>query len=802
MSDAPFGRSDSEDDIIEDYDDVVTFKGPCCKGRTPLERALLILIVLLLVIVIGLAVGLTRPTIIPQKEYCKTTQCVQAASSILAAMDPEAEPCTDFFQYACGGWVRKNPIPKGYHKWDRIQELSGQNLYVLKGLIDSTMPTQGQAEKKARYFYQSCMAERSTSASRVRTLQRFQELVEQEAGGWSTSRRTNSSQWFFVTALQQIHRLGAWPLFRVMMDVDERDPTRRYILKIDIGETVLPVDMYPPLDIPTPAPTPKPSPADNIFDNDNNNDNASNDTEDSGPNPFPSSTASPFSSTTTTTTTENPVQAAKRVKGLFVEETVHVLQALGFSAPAAQQRAALMADLEHRIAAATKGKAHVHDRLSLYNVLKVEELEANYTMFSWTQYFNTLGFSVTPEDEVVLFHPGYMAKLTTLVNTIRHSRAQLSVLRDYMAVTLVRSLKQYYDLSLFDMDNTEADWMEERWKRCTFYTNAALGFATGAVYVRGTGQEGNVDSIQKLISYVRGAFKEFILHKYWIDSKTRLKAEQKVDSIISKISYPSYILNTTFLDTYYQQFSVNSSDWFNNLINWRHFQLQRQNDELHKIPDREKSWIRPPVTVNAIYSPIRNDVIFPIAMFHLPYYIPDGPAAVNFGAMGSVIGHEITHAFDFQGRQYDEEGRLKNWWDPESSKNFGITTDCMVDQYNNIQVQGHNVNGDFTLDENIADNGGLRAAYYAFMKWIEENEEEAPLPGLNLTNYQAFFVSYAQMYCSKWTDMGLRLHLLTDPHSPGAARVNGVLANSKTFSWAYNCPVYSQMNAQIRCKVW
>ncbi|KAK7109172.1 endothelin-converting enzyme homolog isoform X2 [Littorina saxatilis] len=791
MSDAPFGRSDSEDDIIEDYDDVVNFKGTCCKDRTALERLLLVLIVLLIVVVVGLAVGLTRPEIIPRKDYCKSTQCVQAASTIMAAMDPEADPCQDFFQYACGGWVRQNPIPKGYHKWDRSQELSGQNLYVLKRYLDSDVPLKGKAENKTQTFYRTCIA--SQKASRQATLQRLRDLVK-GVGGWSVS--TATQKWHIDTALQRIHRLGAWPLFRIKVDVDERDPTRRYIVKIDLGETVVPTDMYPPLNVPSPPPsTPKPTPRPGTTTANNNNNS---DSEQITGMTMPTTP----STTPTTTTTEDPAKVVDRVKKLFVEETVYIMQALGFNSTAARQRARLMADLEHKIAAATEGKAHIHDRFSLYNVLTVGELEANFSMFSWTQYFAVLGLNVNPEDEVVVFHPGYLANLTALISAAQNSPDEKNVLRDYMVVTLVRSFKQYFDPALFDMEELEADSMQEPWKRCTFYTNKALGFATGAIFVRGTGQEGNVDEIQRLISYVRAAFKEFILRKFWIDTKTRLKAEEKVDSIINKISYPGYIMNTSFLDNFYQKFTVSPDNWFDNILNWRTFDRQRANIELMSIPDRQKSWIRPPVTVNAVYSPIRNDVIFPIAMFHLPYYIPNGPKAVNFGAMGSVIGHEITHAFDFQGRQYDAEGRLKDWWDPHSTESFGITTQCMVDQYNNIQVKGNDVDGDFTLDENIADNGGLRAAHYAFMKWLEEVGEEAPLPSLNMTHHQVFFLSYAQMYCSKWTDMGLKLHLLTDPHSPGAARVNGVLANSKTFSWAFQCPVYSTMNAQTKCEVW
>ncbi|GFR84335.1 endothelin-converting enzyme 1 [Elysia marginata] len=222
-------------------------------------------------------------------------------------------------------------------------------------------------------------------------------------------------------------------------------------------------------------------------------------------------------------------------------------------------------------------------------------------------------------------------------------------LRDYLALSVLRSFKQYFERDIFEIKNTEEDSIDEPWKRCTFYTNKAMGFSTGAMYVKSTGSEDGVKNMERLITFVKIAFKDHLLHKFWMDKDTQKRAEKKVDAIIDKISYPSYILNDTFLDKYYEKLVVVPHDWLANLASWRKFLLGAMNSELKAVPDRKTSWLRPPVTVNAFYSATRNDVIFPIAMFHLPFYIPDGPGAVNFGAMGSIIGHEITHAFDIQG---------------------------------------------------------------------------------------------------------------------------------------------------------
>ncbi|XP_059176890.1 endothelin-converting enzyme homolog isoform X2 [Physella acuta] len=753
MTEAPFGRSESDDDIVEDYEDSVSFKTPCLRSRTPLETLLLALLLVALVVIIGLAVGLTRPQVVPVTKYCQSPACVKSASSILSNVDWSVDPCTDFYRFACGQWIKTQPIPRGYHHWDRFQELSGHNLYVLSNLIE-TKPASGESFEKTRRFYQSCT---SSGSNKTDILQQFAQLID-DVGGWSYSKNDSFDEWSFMVALERIHQLGAWPLFKLLVEVDERDPTLQNIIKIDIGETVLPPDLIP------------------YQWNFTNNG---------------------------TTNNSVPIKDSIQLKKVFMAETIQLFRSFGANETDAKNRAEQMLEIEKIITSASAGYHHLHDRFSLYNVMTVAQLEFNYSMLLWPQYLNSLGFFVGTETEVVVLHPDYMARISHFLRDYYNGPIEKQrILRDYLAISLLRSFRPFFDKSIFEITETEEDEMEEVWKRCTFYTNKAMGFTTGALYVKGTDSEGSVEKMEKLITYVKNAFKDFLLNKYWMDKKTRGKAEEKVDAIIDKISYPSYILNNTFLDKYYENFDVKPYDWLSNLLSWRRFLLGNMNVDLHVVPDRKSSWMRPPVTVNAYYSPTRNDVIFPIAMFHLPFYIPDGPSAVNFGAMGSIIGHEITHAFDFQGRQYDGQGKLTDWWDEQTASNFLQTTACMKDQYSSMKVRGVNIDGDFTLDENIADNGGLRAAMFAYQLWVEEFGEELNLAGLNMSMYQVFYTSFAQMYCSKWTDSGLFYHLLTDPHSPGYARVNGPLSNSPTFNWAFQCPMASPMNPRTKCEVW
>ncbi|GFO50330.1 endothelin-converting enzyme 1 [Plakobranchus ocellatus] len=752
MTEAPFGsgRSDSdEDDIVEDYDEGVSFKTPCLRSRTHLERLLLVVLLVCFVIIIGLAVGLTRPQIVPVTKYCKTSSCVKAAGSLLSSIDWSVEPCNDFYKFACGQWLRTHPIPRGYHHWDRFQELSGHNLYVLSNLIDSNSPAGGSSFDKTRALYRSCMA--ATPERRQQILQQFTSLID-EIGGWSLSANNSLEHWSLMIGLEAVHKLGVWPFFKLKIEADEREPTKRNIIKIDLGETVLPSILKP----------------------------AVNTTDKNGSIPV-------------------EMKDADKLTNVFLDETIHLFTSFGDSIESAKARAHRMLKIEEHISKPMLQYHHVHDRFSLYNVMTVAEVEHNFTMVNWIQYLVVLGFHIEAETEVVVMYPDYMANITEFVLSFYHgSDDNKRDLRDYLALSVLRSFKQYFERDVFEIKETEEDSIEEPWKRCTFYTNKALGFSTGAMYVKSTGSEDSVKNMERLITFVKIAFKDHLLGKFWMDKVTRKKAEKKVDAIIDKISYPSYILNDTFLDEYYEKFKIVPHDWLANLVSWRRFLMEAMNKELKAVPDRKTSWLRPPVTENAFYSATRNDVIFPIAMFHLPFYIPDGPSAVNFGAMGSIIGHEITHAFDIQGRQYDGQGKLSDWWDEETSKRFQETTTCMKDQYSDITVKGARVDGDFTLDENIADNGGLRAAMFGYQMWTEDFGEELQLPGLNMSTYQIFYTSFAQMYCSKWTDAGLYLHLLTDPHTPGSARVNAALANSETFSWAFGCPLGSKMSPRTR----
>lgn len=219
------------------------------------------------------------------------------------------------------------------------------------------------------------------------------------------------------------------------------------------------------------------------------------------------------------------------------------------------------------------------------------------------------------------------------------------------------------------------------------------------------------------------------------------------------------------------------------------------------VPANKSEWEMGPPAVNAYYQPTKNQIVFPAGILQAPFYDVDHPQSLNFGAMGVVMGHELTHAFDDQGREYDKEGNLHQWWHNKTLWHFAERIQCFIDQYSNYTIDGENLDGKSTIGENLADNGGLKAAFNAYEGWMK-NHHELPLPGVSLNSRQLFFMGFAQVWCSVNTPEALRLQILQDPHSPSIYRVIGTLSNSYEFAREFNCPLGSPMNPEKKCTVW
>jgi predicted metalloendopeptidase len=294
-----------------------------------------------------------------------------------------------------------------------------------------------------------------------------------------------------------------------------------------------------------------------------------------------------------------------------------------------------------------------------------------------------------------------------------------------------------------------------------------------------------------------------------MDDKTKQHATEKALHIQSRIGYPEFIMDPLKLDLYYANLSVTNSS-FQNELSSRRFIVRRNMRKLSETPDKTE-WTDQPTDINAYYSHTKNAIIIPAGILQKPFYHYSFPKSLIFGAMGSIIGHELTHAFDNNGRRFDKNGNMFDWWSNKSSEEFDNRTKCFLQQYDDFVVNGQHVSGLLTLGENIADNGGLKLSYAAYNNWVKaygrnnvllEDSEDKLLPALNMTRDQQFFLSMAQTWCGSSTENIINLNLITNKHSIRRFRVVGMLTNMAAFYEHFNCVTSTDMNHGKRCGIW
>jgi putative endopeptidase len=322
-----------------------------------------------------------------------------------------------------------------------------------------------------------------------------------------------------------------------------------------------------------------------------------------------------------------------------------------------------------------------------------------------------------------------------------------------------------------------------------------LGEAVGQDWVAKNFPPAAKDNMEKLVQALEAALEEDIKHMDWMSDATKAEAQKKLDAFRDKIGYPEKWRD-------YSSVKIDRNHPVENVQQIAAFNDRRSLGKIGKPVD-EKEWDMTPPTVNAYYNPAMNDINFPAGILQPPFYDFKIDPAVNFGGIGVVIGHEMTHGFDDQGSQYDPHGNVRSWWTPEDKKQFNERTDCEVKEYSGFEVApGQNLNGKLTLGENTADNGGLRIAYQALMKTLADENVSTTEKIDGYTPAQRFFLGFGQVWCENVTEQAARLRAKTDPHSSGRWRANGSVQNFDEFGKAFGCKVGQPMMPANACRVW
>jgi putative endopeptidase len=644
------------------------------------------------------------------------------------AIDKSADPCGDFYQYACGTWMKNNPIPPDKSRWGRFDALYERNLYILRDILtEAQAPGKHTAiEKMVGDYYGSCMDESAIEKRGTAPLAPELEKIS-----------TIKSREDFIRQIASMHRNGTPALFAFYPQPDMHDSAQT-IAYLDQGGITLPDRDYYIKD--------------------------------------------------------DPKSVETRQK--YVEHVQRMFELEGDRPDAAAADAKTILAVETGLAQASMDRTVRRDPKTRDHKMTVAEITGAAPNFGLTLYFADNG---SPKfTSLNVGNPDFFKQVNEQLEKV--SLADWKVYLRWKTInayapTLTRAFVEQ-DFLFNGKYMSGQQEMEPRWKRCVKSTDVALGMALGKLYVDHTFGAEAKERTLKLVQGIEGAMREDIGQLSWMSDTTKKKAYEKLDAIVNNIGYPDQWRD-------YSSVVIQPNDYAGNAQRARAFETHRQYNKIERPTDR-KDWGMTPPTVNAYYRPPMNDINFPAGILQPPFYSNLMDDAVNYGGIGVVIGHELTHGFDDQGRKYDAEGNFRDWWTQEDGKEFEHRADCTANEYSNfVSVKDDKgevkLNGRLTLGENTADNGGLKLAYMALMHVMGNT----PLKAIDgYTPRQRFFLAYGQIWCQNVTDQEARKRVLTDPHSPGRWRVNGAVQNSAAFQEAFGCNAGQPMVSENACRVW
>lgn len=700
-------------------------------------------------------------TALGKVEICSTEECVLAAADILDAMDSSVDPCDNFYQFACGGWEQKNPVPDESSRWSQFDLLRRELSNALSVILEESEAAGDPSPlKKAKAMFSACMNTTALEEAGLIHLTDFLSLY----GGWpmaSADWNEENFDWQFTVAdarkmLSSAYLLSVW----VFADQKDTDTTALYIDQTSLG---LPRSML-----------------------------------------------------------INPSNYEERINAykIYMAETASIMaKYLGQSVSSEDIQFDVNAvfDFEMLLASITTPDEDRRDIDRMYNPMTVAELSdlTSSTSINWQQLLSNMfavaGNPIESTTRVIVQEVEYVKRMAALIDTTNKRTLANYIMWRHVKALGDETNQEMRDASFkYAMVANGVTAAEPRWKDCADKTNGFLGIALGTKYVETYFSQQAKDEANEMVEDIRSAFKDLLDINDWMDEATKPLAVEKADAISKFIAYPDWYGNTTALEHFYDDLGdVHMDRHFGNVLTLSSWW---STDELNDfgLPTERSKWFSAPTIVNAFYMPEFNSITFPAGILQPPFYRANSLQALNYGGIGQVIGHEITHGFDDQGRQNDKNGNAIAWWTNATLEAFRVKAQCIVDQYDNIRVPeidefmpNATLNGVNTQGENIADNGGLREAFLAYQKYIDRNGEEARLPGLDqYSPQQIFFLSNANIWCGSITKEGLLNQVLTDPHSPGKFRVLVPMQNMKEFSSVWSCPVGSNMNPEKKCVVW
>ena len=642
-------------------------------------------------------------------------------------MDTTAVPGEDFYKYACGGWMKLNPIPAEYSRYGSFDKLGEDNQKRLQAIFDDVVSKRkelgkGSDAQKIADFYTVAMDSVRLNA------EGFNPIIEDLKKIDNINNASDVAKYMGEVSNVNI-------FFGMYVDADIKNAKSNLLQTYQGGIGMGQKDYY--------------------FD-----------------------------------TTESITE----VRNAYVQHVQKMFEMIGTSTEEAANNAKLVMNIESRIANSHFSQVELRDPEGNYNKYSYDDLLKEYPDFDWKALFDAMNIKVK---EISISQPSAVKEAIAILND-----TPIDQIKTYIKWQLINSASSYLSDD-FSKENFEfygkimsgSEEQSPRWKRAVEVVNSSLGMAVGRIYCDKYFHEDAKKRMEKLVDNLLKAYSERINNLDWMSEETKAKAQEKLSAFYVKVGYPNKWID-------YSSLEINKDDSYWDIVKKASkFEVDFMLDKLNRPVDKD-DWYMTPQTVNAYYNPTTNEICFPAGILQYPFFDMEADDAFNYGAIGVVIAHEVTHGFDDQGCQFDKDGNLVNWWTDSDKENFTQRTKVMEEYFNQIEVApGLYANGAFTLGENIADHGGLQVAYHAF----KNATKDAPLEVIDgFTPEQRFFISYANVWAGNIRDEEVVRRTKVDPHSLGKWRVNGALPHIGAWYEAFNItpesPLY--LAPEKRVSIW